>query len=268
MAYSDEFIIHLEELAHIYIEECLNHKKEMISNKGDIVMVLDRHIPTIDYLIVAGGGAAAGIGDQGFSWYLGGGGAGGVLSGSAELSASINYTVNVGLGGSNVSGALSPYWSGESSSFLGYTAIGGGGAGYNNGSGTDVSPQNGGSGGGGKPSGGTGIPGQGTNGQGTANWNGGGLNIIWFDGIQYALGGEGGAAISQVPFAYNGFGANGVSRPSNQPYDGNPGTVVIRYFNNEPLATGGLITSASGHIYHTFTSSANFTFDANKVTIL
>jgi hypothetical protein len=49
MAYSDEFILHLEELAHIYIEECLNHKKEMISNKGDIVLVLDRHIPTIDY---------------------------------------------------------------------------------------------------------------------------------------------------------------------------------------------------------------------------
>jgi hypothetical protein len=51
MAYSDEFIIHLEELAHIYIEECLNHKKEMISNKGDIVLVLDRHIPTIDYFL-------------------------------------------------------------------------------------------------------------------------------------------------------------------------------------------------------------------------
>jgi hypothetical protein len=33
MAYSDEFIKHLEELAHIYIEECLNHKKEMISNR-------------------------------------------------------------------------------------------------------------------------------------------------------------------------------------------------------------------------------------------
>jgi hypothetical protein len=51
MAYSDEFILHLEELAHIYIEECLNHKKEMISNKGDIVLVLDRHIPTIDYFL-------------------------------------------------------------------------------------------------------------------------------------------------------------------------------------------------------------------------
>ena len=51
MAYSEEFILHLEELAHIYIDECLNHKKEMISNKGDIVMVSDRHIPTSDYFL-------------------------------------------------------------------------------------------------------------------------------------------------------------------------------------------------------------------------
>lgn len=51
MAYSDEFIRHLEELAYIYIEECLSNRKEMISNKGDIVLVSDRHIPTIDYFL-------------------------------------------------------------------------------------------------------------------------------------------------------------------------------------------------------------------------
>jgi len=51
MAYSDEFIKHLEELAYIYIEECLSNKKEMISNKGDIVQISDRHIPTIDYFV-------------------------------------------------------------------------------------------------------------------------------------------------------------------------------------------------------------------------
>ena len=51
MAYSEELILHLEELAHIYIDECINHKKEMISNKGDIVLVSDRHIPTIDYFL-------------------------------------------------------------------------------------------------------------------------------------------------------------------------------------------------------------------------
>ena len=51
MAYSDEFIKHLEELAYIYIEECLSNTKEMISNKGDIVHISDRHIPTIDYFL-------------------------------------------------------------------------------------------------------------------------------------------------------------------------------------------------------------------------
>jgi hypothetical protein len=51
MAYSDEFIKHLEELAYIYIEECLSNTKEMISNKGDIVHISDRHIPTIDYFV-------------------------------------------------------------------------------------------------------------------------------------------------------------------------------------------------------------------------
>ena len=51
MAYSDEFIKHLEELAYIYIEECLSNRKEMISNRGDIVLVSDRHIPTIDYFL-------------------------------------------------------------------------------------------------------------------------------------------------------------------------------------------------------------------------
>ena len=51
MAYSDEFILHLEQLANIYIEECLSNRKEMISNKGDIVYISDRHIPTIDYFL-------------------------------------------------------------------------------------------------------------------------------------------------------------------------------------------------------------------------
>lgn len=48
---SDEFVKHLEELAHIYINECISHQKETVSNRGEIVMVLDRHIPTIDYFL-------------------------------------------------------------------------------------------------------------------------------------------------------------------------------------------------------------------------
>lgn len=51
MAYSDDFIKHLEELAYLYIQECISHQKETVSNKGEIVLVQDRHIPTIDYFL-------------------------------------------------------------------------------------------------------------------------------------------------------------------------------------------------------------------------
>jgi hypothetical protein len=51
MAYSNEFILKLEELAFIYITECCSHKKEQLSNKGEVMLVMDRHIPTIDYFL-------------------------------------------------------------------------------------------------------------------------------------------------------------------------------------------------------------------------
>ena len=51
MAYSEEFIINLERLALIYIKECCSHQKEQVTNKGEIVLVQDRHIPTIDYFL-------------------------------------------------------------------------------------------------------------------------------------------------------------------------------------------------------------------------
>ena len=51
MAYSDEFVLNLERLALIYIKECCAHQKEQVTNKGEIVLVQDRHIPTIDYFL-------------------------------------------------------------------------------------------------------------------------------------------------------------------------------------------------------------------------
>ena len=51
MAYSDEFVLNLERLALIYIKECCAHQKEQVTNKGDIILVQDRHIPTIDYFL-------------------------------------------------------------------------------------------------------------------------------------------------------------------------------------------------------------------------
>jgi hypothetical protein len=52
MAYPQEVIDQLEDLGFEYVQECLNHKKETLSNKGEIVMVLDRQIPTIDYFLM------------------------------------------------------------------------------------------------------------------------------------------------------------------------------------------------------------------------
>lgn len=52
MAYNQEIIDQLEDLGFEYIQECLNNKKEMISNRGEIVFVSDRHIPTIDYFLM------------------------------------------------------------------------------------------------------------------------------------------------------------------------------------------------------------------------
>ncbi|HHT03380.1 MAG TPA: hypothetical protein GX005_03540 [Bacteroidales bacterium] len=41
----------LEELAYIYIDECLANTKQQLSNKGDIKEIKDRHIPTIGYFL-------------------------------------------------------------------------------------------------------------------------------------------------------------------------------------------------------------------------
>jgi hypothetical protein len=216
-------------------------------------------MPVVQYIVVAGGGGASDIGPGPTGYYIGGGGAGGVITGSVLLSASVNYPISIGSGGLYQN-------NGQNSTFVSSTAIGGGAGGYNNGSGVSFSPQNGGSGGGGLPTGGSGIPGQGTNGSGI---NGGGLNYTWIDGVTYGVGGEGNA-LAPTPSGSFGRGANANARAvgQGQGWRGNSGVVVVSYFNDQPLATGGLITSASGYIYHTFTSSADFTFDANKITTL
>lgn len=44
-------LMHLEELAYQYIEECMNHQKEVPTASGKAVKVFERHIPTIDYFL-------------------------------------------------------------------------------------------------------------------------------------------------------------------------------------------------------------------------
>jgi hypothetical protein len=41
----------LEELAWIYVQECINNKKEVSTASGKIVLINDRHIPTISYFL-------------------------------------------------------------------------------------------------------------------------------------------------------------------------------------------------------------------------
>ena len=51
MAKSKEFVDRLQELAWTYIQECIEYKKEVLSNKGSKEQVKERHIPTIDYFL-------------------------------------------------------------------------------------------------------------------------------------------------------------------------------------------------------------------------
>lgn len=41
----------LEEFAHDYIDECLNNYKEHPTASGKLVLIKDRHIPTIDFFL-------------------------------------------------------------------------------------------------------------------------------------------------------------------------------------------------------------------------
>jgi hypothetical protein len=84
---------------------------------------------TVDYLIVAGGGASTNSnGTSG--WGNGGGGAGGLLQSTYTTSSSTNYTVTIGAGGAGNSGSGSGSLGSNSSSIWSQTANGGGGGGY------------------------------------------------------------------------------------------------------------------------------------------
>lgn len=41
----------IEALSYLYVEECINHKKENPTASGKVVLICDRHIPTIDYFL-------------------------------------------------------------------------------------------------------------------------------------------------------------------------------------------------------------------------
>jgi hypothetical protein len=160
---------------------------------------------TADYLVVAGGGGGgsgysgqnngAGGGAGGLRCTVGATGGGGSLESALSLTASTNYTVTVGAGGSAAT-------QGSNSVFSSITSTGGGAGGQNL-SGSVGNGGTGGSGGGGTASGGAG----GTGGAGTTNQGyagGAGQSVA-----NYNAGGGGGAGEAGNTDG-NGAGGDGV----------------------------------------------------------
>ena len=175
----------------------------------------------VEYLVVAGGGGAAGTGEGSGFATSGGGGAGGLLQGLLPIVLGSSYTVTIGTGGPG--GAAGVHGtSGVASVFGTITAAGGGGGGGG-------SASNGGSGGG--AGGGdnltvgtkTNPPGQAVAGQGnrggTGNSTGdegsggGGAGTIGISGVNTYFTGNGGAgiasSISGTVTTYAGGGGGG-----------------------------------------------------------
>jgi len=170
----------------------------------------------VEYLVVGGGGGGGGALASGSSGGAGGGGGGGVLSrlgtgtaGFQIVSTSSNaHPVRVGSGGaggiaSGTGGGQG--WNGGSSSFQGFTALGGGGGGRSFAAGS--SGGSGGGGGGRNMASGTATPSQGFS--GGASVSGSAVSL-------FAGGGGGGAGGVGASGSTSGFGiggTGGVGRP-------------------------------------------------------
>lgn len=195
---------------------------------------------SVDYLIVAGGGG--GGTDMFENRSAGGGGAGGMVSGSITLTPN-SYTVTIGAGGSGglaTTGSATRGVSGNNSSALGITCIGGGG-GASHDQGGNFPGLSGGSGGGGTHDATQGAPGSGTSGQGNAGGGSGatqgGAGAQWLNGSFYAGGGGasassgfvggggGGKSGTAVSGSYNGgVGGGGAGGISDSSVGGSSGT--------------------------------------------
>lgn len=199
--------------------------------------------PPITYLVIAGGGGAAG-------WINGiqagaSGGAGGVLTATSKLfKAGVTYTITIGQGGASSYGGSGS--NGNDTTLIGtgisLTAIGGGFGGSNG-----VAGGNGGSGGGGgaaSGAGGTGTPGQGYNGGSGLGSTGGGYG-----------GGAGGAATPSQgsvgigianPITGSTIGYNPGSGYYLAGGGGGPGTGTYNQYGGGGNATDGYPNTGSG----------------------
>lgn len=159
--------------------------------------------PSVEYLVVAGGGQG---GITGSTYAQGGGGAGGYRTGSINLSRGSNQVLSVGVGGTGATNTNLPATNGSNSIFSNITSIGGGGGGgatQSQGSTSDYGASGGSGGGGGGTRGGSNAGAAGTAGQGNAGGNGN-----WVSRYPNAVdvtfgGGGGGAAASGANAQYN-----------------------------------------------------------------
>lgn len=155
----------------------VTYKVHTFTASADLV-ITTAPTTSIDYLVVAGGGA----GPTGYDRTSGGGGAGGFRTGSMNISGSSTYTVVVGAGGSNTS-------NGNTSTLISVSSTGGGRGGYNDSNGY-LNAASGGSGGGAHHRTGFSQSGSGTTNQG----NDGGVGYDSGDtSLMFAAGGGGGA---------------------------------------------------------------------------
>ena len=176
--------------------------------------------PTVDYLVVAGGGAGSGMysfpgpggGAGGYRTSVGTSGGGAAAESALSVTSGITYTVTVGAGGTNSFNAAGGPTNGSNSVLGSIISIGGGGAAYSYYSGTETqySAKTGGSGGGGFNRAVTvGGPAAGTAGQGYA----GGEASADYQGANAAGGGGAGGAGGNVTGSnpWGGIGGVGVT---------------------------------------------------------
>jgi len=180
---------------------------------GSSTWIAPLGVTSVNYLVVAGGGAGGSAGPTMYDGAGGGGGAGGFANGSLVIVPGTSYTLTVGTGGTGATGRTRGA-NGSNSVFATITAIGGGGGG---GGASLRDGASGGSGGGGANGGaaGTGTVGQGNDGgyYGGSPGNGGGGAGSVGGSASGQFGAPGGAglssSISGSPVTYAGGGGGG-----------------------------------------------------------
>jgi hypothetical protein len=216
-----------------------------VNSSWNTVSTFTNATPTVEYLVVAGGGGSAQgqNGGQGG----GGGGAGGYRTASGfAVTAGSSITVTVGAGGTGGVYPSTNPTSGSDSVFSSITSTGGGSGG---GAFNSPPPANGGSGGGGLDSGGTGVSGQGfAGGTGPSDGagGGGGAGAVGANGSG-RVGGSGGVGLASSITGTSVFRAGGGGGGGNTSAAGGSGGGGIGGdYDDNIAATAGTANTGGG----------------------